>query len=405
MARQPMGLPRGVEIIGQSVRIRFMWDGQRRCETLAYPATAKGIKSASGLRDQVVQAIKYGIMDDAKYAEFFPNSAIAEEVRGVIPLFGEYAQLWLDSREIVLGTRDNYKSTLNLYWMPHLAFVRINLITVTMLRRIVTATEWSSASVKRNALIKLSSIMEGAIKDGLISKNPVASIEMPRRSKKIVDPFSREEAEQIIAYLYASLGKYSRIYAALYEFLFFTGMRPGEAFALRWDEVDEEARRAHVCRIVVDRGIEERVKTKNERDVLLNERALHALKEAKRIAKIKQMASVSEFANSPFVFPPSKGGLWIKEPSVTIKHFYAALDALGIRRRRQYDARHTYATMCLMAGMNPAFIAGQLGHSVQMLLTTYAKWISSASDWNELNKLPARIKNGMELVQDEDEGD
>ncbi|WP_313308479.1 hypothetical protein [Stutzerimonas nitrititolerans] len=89
----------------------------------------------------------------------------------------------------------------------------------------------------------------------------------------------------------------------------------------------------------------------------LDERALKALQEARRIAKLKNMASASSFAESPFVFPPSKGGLWIEEPSVTIKHFHAALDALGIRRRRQYDARHTYATMCLLAGMNPAFIA------------------------------------------------
>ena len=50
-------------------------------------------------------------------------------------------------------------------------------------------------------------------------------------------------------------------------------------------------------------------------------------------------------------------------------------------------APHTYATMCLMANMNAAFIANQLGHSVQMLLSTYAKWINSTSDWTELNKL------------------
>jgi integrase len=48
---------------------------------------------------------------------------------------------------------------------------------------------------------------------------------------------------------------------------------------------------------------------------------------------------------------------------------------------------HCHATMCLMANMNTAFIANQLGHSVQMLLSTYAKWINCASDWAELNKL------------------
>ncbi|GLX91458.1 hypothetical protein Pfra02_40260 [Pseudomonas fragi] len=43
--------------------------------------------------------------------------------------------------------------------------------------------------------------------------------------------------------------------------------------------------------------------------------------------------------------------------------------------------------MCLIAGMNPAFIANQLGHSVQMLLSTYAKWLNSSTDWSELGKL------------------
>jgi integrase len=40
-----------------------------------------------------------------------------------------------------------------------------------------------------------------------------------------------------------------------------------------------------------------------------------------------------------------------------------------------------------MAGMDPAFIATQLGHSVQMLLSTYARWINSSTDWGELGKL------------------
>jgi len=45
-----------------------------------------------------------------------------------------------------------------------------------------------------------------------------------------------------------------------------------------------------------------------------------------------------------------------------------------------------------MSGLTPAFIAQQLGHSVQMLLSTYARWINSASDWGELEKLEVGIK-------------
>ncbi|WP_025101829.1 hypothetical protein [Burkholderia sp. A1] len=40
--------------------------------------------------------------------------------------------------------------------------------------------------------------------------------------------------------------------------------------------------------------------------------------------------------------------------------------------------RHGYATAMLMAGMMPAFCAKQLGHSVEMFLTTYSKWIDGS---------------------------
>jgi integrase len=46
-----------------------------------------------------------------------------------------------------------------------------------------------------------------------------------------------------------------------------------------------------------------------------------------------------------------------------------------------------------MSGLNPAFIAQQLGHSVQMLLSTYARWINSSSDWSEMEKLQNGIKS------------
>jgi len=160
---------------------------------------------------------------------------------------------------------------------------------------------------------------------------------------------------------------------------------------LQWGDIDLEAKIANIRRIIVDGQPEGRSKTKHHRVILLNARAIHALSKAQRLADLRRMASKSATPISPFVFQPGKGGMWIREPSVTINHFKLALTALGIRERRQYDPRHTYATMCLMAGMNPAFIANQLGHRVEMLLSTYAKWISSSSDWRELEKLPASV--------------
>ena len=105
------------------------------------------------------------------------------------------------------------------------------------------------------------------------------------------------------------------------------------------------------------------------------------------------MSSNGTYPKRANAFLTSKRGMWIQEPSVTIRRLKPVLKALDIRERRQYDTRHPHATMCLMPGMNPAFIAQQLGHSVQMLLSTYARWLNSSSDWSELEKLQIGIKS------------
>nr|WP_248694075.1 tyrosine-type recombinase/integrase [Pseudomonas plecoglossicida] len=169
--------------------------------------------------------------------------------------------------------------------------------------------------------------------------------------------------------------------------------------ALRWDEIDLEKKTAHICRIVVERQVVERTKTKYTRTVMLNSRAISALERAKEIAHYRAVQKRRVSATSPYVFQPSGRSPHMKGPTTPGGHFNEAVESLGIRSRPQYNCRHTYATMCLMSGMNPAFIAGQLGHSVQVLLTTYAKWLNSANDWSELAKLESALI-GTELVQD-----
>lgn len=90
---------------------------------------------------------------------------------------------------------------------------------------------------------------------------------------------------------------------------------------------------------------------------------------------------------TPQVFPPLKNSESIKQTSDLHNQWGPALQALAMPYRPPYNCRHTYATICIMSGMNPAFIAQQLGHSVQMLLSTYARWLNSSGDWGEMEKL------------------
>lgn len=393
MDRKPVDLPAGVELIGQSIRIRFTWNKRRCCETLPLPQTPKGIAAAANLRAQVKGLDKLGALTAEKYGELFPATRNVTVNDKIMPIFFDYAQDWLNSLQIVDGTRRNYRSALQVYWVPHLAALPIDTITSVRLRKIMNETEWTSPVRRKGVVGLLVSIFNQAVADELIIRNPALSIPGAKVPKRPVDPFTKQEADLIIAKLYEMTKGLTTIYAAFFEFCFYTGMRPGEVMALRWGELDMRERSANVCRIQIRGKIVERTKTKTVRKVLLNDRALHALEKARPLTE----------ARSDYVFAPDgtgeKSELYIRSANGQKRYWLSALRKLGIRRRRMYDARHTYATMCLMAGMNPAFIAAQLGHSVQVLLSTYAKWISSPNDWSELDKLKA-LDSGTKVVRE-----
>lgn len=389
MARKPMGLPAGVEFIGKSIRIRFTWNKKRCCETLPFPQTTKGIAAAEGLRSQVKQLDRLGALTTEKYIELFPTTRSGAVSQ--MPIFFDYAQEWLNSLQIVESTRKNYRSTMQNYWVPHLAHLPIDAISPVLMRKIVNGIEWTSPVRRKNAVRLVTSLFNQAVSDELIQRNPARSIPATRVVKRELDPFSRAEADAVIAKLYEVTSGLQAIYACFFEFSFYTGMRPGEAMALRWSEVDTRNRTARVCRIRLYGKIQERTKTKTSREVLLNDQALQALEKARSLTA----------ARSDYVFAPEGSGdrseLYVRSETGPKRYWLLALRKLGMRHRRMYDTRHTYATMCLMSGMNPAFIAAQLGHSIQILLSTYARWISSPNDWSELDKLNT-LQNGTNLV-------
>ncbi|MBA6090289.1 tyrosine-type recombinase/integrase [Pseudomonas monteilii] len=392
MDRKPMDLPAGVELVGRSIRIRFTWNKKRCCETLPLPQTPKGIAAAASLRAQVKGLDKLGALTTEKYAELFPNTRSVVVQEQTTPIFFDYAQDWLNSLQIVEGTRKNYRSALQVYWVPYLAEKPIDTITSVHLRKIMNDIKWTSPVRRKGVVGLLVSIFQQAVTDELIVRNPALSIPGAKVPKREVDPFTKEEADSIIAHLYETTSGLTAIYAAYFEFCFYTGMRPGEVMALRWSEIDRRGKTANVCRIQIRGVIQDRTKTKRGRKVLLNDRALHALEKARPLTE----------ARSDYVFAPSGTGdrseMYIRSETSQKRYWLAALRKLGIRRRRMYDTRHTYATMCLMAGMNPAFIAAQLGHSVQVLLSTYAKWINSPNDWAELDKLKS-LESGTKMVR------
>jgi integrase len=77
--------------------------------------------------------------------------------------------------------------------------------------------------------------IELAVADRTIPTNPVSAVTRAKHQKPLPDPFSREEAEAIVADMPA---RYPAPITNYVEFKFFTGLRTSESFGLHWRDVD-----------------------------------------------------------------------------------------------------------------------------------------------------------------------
>jgi integrase len=103
---------------------------------------------------------------------------------------------------------------------------------------------------------------------------------------------------------------------------------------------------------------------------------------------------VTALSNDPnrfaggYVFKNSLGGPTLDADDF-VRDWTDALEATRITYRRPYTCRHTRASEMLMAGVEPAFAAAQLGHSLEMFFKTYAHWINGAKDEDQKKLLSA----------------
>lgn len=125
-------------------------------------------------------------------------------------------------------------------------------------------------------------------------------------------------------------------------------------------------------------------KTAKARKVKLNSLSKEALQRQRARTALK-----SEY----FFNDPSTNKLWVYKKFTDIRTYWQiTLKRCGLRYRRPYNMRHTYATLGLMSGANPGFLAKQPGHSKQMFFAVYADWIDGESDDREMAKIEAAIK-------------
>lgn len=138
--------------------------------------------------------------------------------------------------------------------------------------------------------------------------------------------------------------------------LFFTGMRPSEALALRWGDID--LRRGEFS-VTKSRYMEEEGNTKTAG----SHRQSGLLPDVVDVLRTAKPLHVTE---EQHIFLNQEGKLltfhtWRK------KYWYRALRAKNIRERRPYCMRHTFISAGLTNGVNIKWLADYCGTSVAMI--------------------------------------
>ncbi len=354
MADSASDWPAGVRPRGDSIQIRYQYKGREYNETLDKRPNKTNIAYAAKIRQQRLDDLRLGRID-----EEWEN-----------PSFGILAQQYLDTAKVTRSTRDCYRHALNKYWMPKLAKLPIRSITYKDLWQLDSRLKWPSAKTRKNAIVPLRQVFRLAKKHGYAESNPAKELEQEKHQKPPIDPFTRYEKESILA----QLDGQAFIYFTL---AFETGARTSELLALTWDDYD--GKRLAINKSMVRREVKLSTKTNMAREVLLTERAKGILRECP-----------TRFKGGP-IFTHSLGGPCLDADGFN-RSWRQALSDAGIRYRRGYNCRHTYASLGLTAGAKPGFLCQQLGHTLEMFFNTYAKYIKSEDDELELAKIDAYKK-------------
>lgn len=345
---------KGVRAKGGKIEIRWQHGKHTYRELIDLPPTQTNLAAASKRREARIAELKYGL--PAQRSDRTPT-------------FEEMAQRYLNGLTVAYSTAVSYRELLEIYWLPKLGNRQINHILISHLREADQLIKWPSAKTRNNALTPLRGVFALADDDDLLDvANPAKKLKQAKRQKPEPDPLTLEEKNAVLKHLTGTAKAY-------FGLAFETGMRTSELLALQWSDYHGDT--VSVTKAKVRRKEKASTKTWVSRKVLLTPAAKAYL------------ASIPRPIHGGHIFVNQYGRPYQSAYHLN-KQWRKALKASGVRYRRGYNCRHTYASIGIKAGAKPAFLAEQLGHGLDVFFSTYAKALREEDDRSELEKIIAK---------------
>jgi integrase len=272
---------------------------------------------------------------------------------------GSWAAEWLAGQvQLKPSTRARYAGVLRVQVLPTWEGVPLKAVTHTDVSRWIAqlvADGLSPRSVHKAHRV-FSLVLDLAVRDGRLTRNPAAGVRLPRAVMARKRFLTAAEV--------AALADASGRYRELVYVLAYCGLRLGEAAGLRVGDVDLARRRLRVERSVSDvdgRLVATTPKTHHAREVPV----------PAFVAAMLPDIMVGRAADDPLFTGP--GGGLLRGNNFRRRFFDRAVISAGLSGVTPHDLRHTAASLAVSAGANVKAVQRMLGHaSAAMTLDVYA---------------------------------
>lgn len=155
----------------------------------------------------------------------------------------------------------------------------------------------------------------------------------------------------------------------VFSFLFGTGVREGELFALQWSDVDLGSGKVHISKTITSKtntgrwAITTPKTERSNRYIDLQNTLLVRLR-----ARFSAEKKKDGFSSSWFVF----GHIAPLSRTQLARFLDKYIDQTGVPRITPHGFRHSHATLLIRSGIDDQLIADRLGHTPAELRKTYA---------------------------------
>jgi integrase len=213
-----------------------------------------------------------------------------------------------------------------------------------------------------------------AVKLGLLSRNIARATEAPRLDHRVMPILAPEDIPRFLGTARGTS------YYTLFYLLLHTGLRRGEALALKWKNIDLSlaslgvSAYLSVVETLYKNGtyvIKEPKTSSGKRRIALSPSLALVLRQHKAEQQAQQALLGKPLADGDFVFAHPDGTPL--DPSTVSHAFNKVIRRAGLPHIRLHDLRHTHASLLLQAGVHPKVVQERLGHSsIRVTLDTYS---------------------------------